>query len=113
MTRCSLPKHAQQKSGEERSIHKTENKLKKVVDIIKTPGDVCGTDGKKYARYRDHFSYNEIVTVGFVFYNIRLIDIVRKNRIECSNISGHTAHERCNECSNTDTQQAAWIIVSN
>src|SRR6476469_3998897 len=81
MTCRSLPEHAQQKCSEERPVYKTENKLKKIVDIIKTSGNVCSSDGKKYSCYSDHFSNKQVVTVGLVFYKIRLIDIIGKNRI--------------------------------
>src|SRR2546423_4961868 len=82
MSCCPLPKHPQQKCGQQRSIHERKDKLKHVHDVIESSRNICGGDRDQNSEHRSHASHPQVMLIACTAFDVGLIDVIRPDCIE-------------------------------
>src|SRR5262249_1188431 len=95
----SLPKHSQQERRKQRSVHKCEDKLQHVHDVVESRSDVRRCNRNCNAKHGGHPTHPQVVLIACTSLDVRLIDVVGPHRVERRHVPGHprheTRHQRC------------------
>ena len=87
------PEHPQQERREQRPVHEREHELQHVEDVVEARGAVGRQHARDDAEHRRRMTDAQIVPVGSTGADVRLINVVRPDRVERRDVAGHAGHE--------------------
>src|SRR3982751_536881 len=89
----ALPEHAEQESREQRCIDEREDELEIIHHVLEAHSDIRGADAKENPNERGPTPHAQVVLVGLVRLDVRLIQVVGPYRVESRYVAGHARHE--------------------
>ena len=92
-----FPEHAEQEGCEDWGIHKTEDQLQEVHDVIHILRHIGEADRDDDTRDGGEFCHPHVVFIGFPRGDVGLVNIVGPNGIEGGDVASHARHERGHE----------------
>ena len=105
----AFPKHPQQKGRKQRRIHKREDQLQEVHDVVEMRGQIRRRYREDNTRYRRYAPYHQIVAIRRAPADVTLINVVREHRVEGRYVACHPRHKGSHERSQADPQHARRI----
>ena len=101
-----LPEHAQEEGRKERGIHKREDQLQRVHDVVEVDRRIRGRNREQNAADRGPSSHSHVVPVAGALANVGLVEIVSKYSIESRYVACHAAHEAGQQRSEAEAENA-------
>src|SRR5436190_22616999 len=107
MPRRSSPEHAEQKSGEERCVHKPKGQLEHVHDVIEFGGEVGGADTDEDPKDGCPTTHRQVMLIRFIGGEITLVNIVSPDRVKSGNIPSHAGHKGSHQRRKSEAEDAS------
>ena len=107
----ALPEHAQQERGKQRRIHKAEDKLQRIHDVVEVDRGICCRDRQQNSADRSPSAHRHVVPVAAALVNVGLVEVVGKDGIEGRDVAGHAAHEAGQQRRKPEAENAGGEIM--
>jgi hypothetical protein len=109
--RRAAPEHAQKESPEQRRQEDAVQELDVVDDAREAEHQVRREHAQGDARHGGYAAHVEVVAVGGVPVDVRLVDVVGPDGVEGRNVAGHPAHERGEQRRQADAEHPCREVV--